>query len=66
MARSVWMVTMIASSEAFACPDCPTARLVQASVFDDRFWKYLFLISLPLLVLGAISGLLYRIGREGR
>lgn len=50
----------------FLCPDCPTARIVRASVYDERFWTYLIAIVLPLLVLGLISALLYRIGIERR
>ena len=64
--RWVCLFTLIATSEALACPDCPTAQLVQTSVFDHRFASHLFLISLPLLVLGVISGLLYRIGIDER
>jgi len=62
-------VTMLApvlllSGVAQACPNCPTARAVRASVFDDNFWTHLTLITLPLLVLAVVSFLLYRIGLE--
>jgi uncharacterized membrane protein len=50
----------------FACPDCPTARTVWATVLDGRFWPHLALTALPLLVIGVITGLLYRIGRSAR
>jgi hypothetical protein len=45
-----------------ACPDCATARVVRASVYEQGFWTNLYLISLPLLVLAVISALLYPIG----
>ena len=52
-----------------ACPSCPTARVVQASVFDERFWAHLGFTVLPLAVLGLIVVRLYRISmantREG-
>ena len=47
---------------ALACPDCPAAQLVRASVFDQRFWSQLALVLLPLLILGAVAALTYRIG----
>jgi hypothetical protein len=46
------------------CPDCATARVVRASVFDGDFCAHLAMISLPLLAMGLISALVYRIGRE--
>jgi hypothetical protein len=51
---------------AQACPNCATARVVRASVFDEKFWTHLMLITLPLLVLALVSFLLYRIGLEQR
>ena len=51
---------------AFACPDCPAARAVRASIFDDRFGSQLVLVLLPLLILGAIAALTYRIGLPQR
>ena len=50
----------------FLCPDCPTAQIVRASVYDERFWTHLFAIVLPLVVLALISALLYCIGIERR
>jgi hypothetical protein len=47
---------------AFACPGCPSARLVRASIYDDAFWSNLTRTLLPLLVLGVVSAFLYRIG----
>ena len=59
-------LVMLFASDAMACPDCVTARVVRASVFDGSFWTNLCLISLPLVVLGVITALLYRIGIEPR
>ena len=47
---------------AVFCPNCRTAELVRASVLEQGFWTNLIQITLPLLVLGVISALLYRIG----
>jgi hypothetical protein len=47
---------------ALACPDCPTAQAVRASVLDERFGSQLALVLLPLAILGAIAALTYRIG----
>jgi hypothetical protein len=49
---------------AGACPDCVSARLVQATVFDHRFWGNLVLISAPLLMLSVMCAWLYRLGIE--
>jgi hypothetical protein len=60
---------LLVTAAVNACPACPTARVVQASVFDDRFWVHLGFAALPLAVLGLIVVRLYRIGmatgREG-
>lgn len=58
-------VACLPATDAFACPDCASARVVRASVFDDSFWTNLYLVALPLLILGGISMLLYRIDIEG-
>jgi hypothetical protein len=55
-------VSSALSAPAFACPNCATAELVRASVFDEQFWDNLLVICLPLAILGLISALLYRIG----
>ncbi|HEY8945995.1 MAG TPA: hypothetical protein VIM73_17120 [Polyangiaceae bacterium] len=55
---------LFVGSPALACPNCATARVVRASVFDDNFWTRLILVSLPLLVLAALILLLYRVGLE--
>jgi hypothetical protein len=57
------LMALLVAPVALACPDCATATVVRASVFDDGFWSNLMMISLPLLVLGAISSRLYRIGK---
>jgi hypothetical protein len=54
----------LAGHEAFGCPDCATARAVQAAVFDGDFFRNLTLVILPLLVLAAIGVLLHGVGRE--
>jgi uncharacterized BrkB/YihY/UPF0761 family membrane protein len=61
---SMMAPVLLLTGAAQACPNCPTARAVRASVFDDNFWTYLTLITLPLLVLAVVSFLLYRIGLE--
>jgi hypothetical protein len=52
------------SARALACPNCETSRLVRASVLDDRFWDNLLAVSLPLVILGVITALLYRVGLD--
>lgn len=59
---AAFVAAMSLSTVAFPCPDCTTSRLVRASVFDGDFWTNLLLISTPLLVLGVITALLYRLG----
>jgi len=57
-------VIVFATRVAVACPNCPTARTVRASVFDQGFWMNMGLISLPLVLLVLITTWLYRIGLE--
>lgn len=52
------------SVPAIACPSCPTARAVRASVYDASFWSNLALVLLPLIVLLAWCRRLYGIGLE--
>jgi hypothetical protein len=54
-------VVLLPAAEALACPNCTTASYVRAAVFDGSFWMNLMLISLPLIILGVISTLLYQI-----
>jgi hypothetical protein len=60
---------LLVTASLSACPSCPTARAVQASVFDERFWLHLGFTALPLGVLALIVARLYRISmstsREG-
>jgi hypothetical protein len=58
------LMVLLSAPVVLACPDCATAKVVRASVFDDDFWTNLMMTSLPLLVLGSISMRLYRIGIE--
>ena len=60
--RPIVLLSLVWSWAALACPDCPTARLVQESVFDHRFWSNLFFVSSPLVVLSLIGVWLYRLG----
>lgn len=58
------LLPTLVPASAVACPDCATARVVQASVFDGSFWTNLMLIALPILILSAIGALLYGVGLE--
>lgn len=50
-----------------ACPNCETARVVRASILQDaHFWTYLLMMAVPLLLIAAVSALLYRVGLEER
>ncbi len=51
----------LTSSTAFACPNCITGQLARTSVFDGDFVSNLLAIASPLVVLAAITTLLYRI-----
>jgi hypothetical protein len=53
---------LLVTTAALACPDCPTARVVRASVVGEDFWSHLVMVVVPFLLLGALSALLYRIG----
>ena len=64
IAAAVALVLIFAPADAAACPNCATARVVQASVFDGSFWANLMLIVLPLLILAAIGALLHGVGLE--
>jgi hypothetical protein len=45
-----------------ACPDCENARVVRALALGDDLWTHLVTLSLPVLIIAAISLLLYRRG----
>jgi hypothetical protein len=43
-----------------ACPDCENTRAVRALALDDHLWTHLVTLALPVLIIAAISLLLYR------
>jgi hypothetical protein len=45
-----------------ACPDCENARAVRALALGDDLWTHLVTLALPVLIIAAISLLLYRRG----
>lgn len=45
---------------SLACPNCPTAQAVRASVMEQAFWTHLSLVGLPVLVMAGIALLFYR------
>jgi hypothetical protein len=61
----VLLVSLLLGPASLACPDCPTSRVVRASVLGEGFWTYLVTALVPFLLIGALSALLYRIGRDG-
>jgi hypothetical protein len=60
------LIWACSAATALACPVCPTGQAARRSVFDASFAMDLLLVMLPLLVLGLIAGLLYRIDIECR
>lgn len=56
----------LATTAAFACPDCPTAQVVRASVLGGDFWNLLVTMCVPFLLIGSLSALLYRVGLSPR
>ncbi|WP_257454063.1 hypothetical protein [Archangium lipolyticum] len=60
------LAVSLVSTVALACPDCPTAQVVRASVVGDDFWNNLVVLSVPFLLIGALSALLYRVGLPPR
>ncbi|MFL5351326.1 hypothetical protein [Archangium sp.] len=52
----------LVTTAALACPDCPTARVVKASVVGSDFWNHLVMVTVPFLLIGSLSALLYRVG----
>jgi hypothetical protein len=44
-----------------ACPDCENTRAVRAMALDDHLWTHLVTLALPVLIIAAISLLLYRV-----
>ena len=47
---------------AVACPSCDSARLVRAAVWAPTAPENLLFIGLPFAIVGAIAGLLHRVG----
>jgi len=62
----VLLAGLLVTTAAFACPDCPTARVVRASVLGEGFWSHLVMVLVPFLLIGALSAWLYRIGLSPR
>lgn len=60
------LVHLLVLGTALACPDCETARVVRASIRNQPFWSTLVTLLVPLLLIGAVSALLYRVGLPGR
>jgi hypothetical protein len=58
--------TLMMPALALACPDCPTARVVRATVFAGPFVPQLVLLSIPMVALGVIAAFLHRIGLAER
>ncbi len=62
----VLLAHLLVLGSALACPDCETARVVRASIQGQPFWSTLGMVLAPLLLIGAVSVLLYRVGIPGR
>ncbi|QRK04550.1 hypothetical protein JQX13_30395 [Archangium violaceum] len=56
----------LVTTAAFACPDCTTAQVVRASVLGEDFWSLLVTMTVPFLLIGSLSALLYRVGLPPR
>lgn len=52
-----------AASVAFACPSCPTSRVVAAIVCGGDAWSNLAAILAPFPFFAALGALLHRLGR---
>lgn len=62
----VFIAGLLMSAASLACPNCPTSRVVKASVLGEGFWNYLVMAIVPFLLIGALSAWLYRIGLSPR
>ena len=58
----VTLTFAVAPALAFACPNCDSARLVQAAVWGRTALQNVVNIALPFAVLGALAALVHRIG----
>jgi hypothetical protein len=61
--RAGVLAVVVLPAAVSACPDCPAAQAVRASFFDQRFWGYLAVLLVPLLISCALAGLAYRVGQ---
>ena len=50
------------SSAVFACPDCPTSRVVRRAVAEVGVGEALVMVGTPFVLVGFLSALLYRVG----
>jgi hypothetical protein len=64
LALALGLMLMMGERVALACPDCPTAVSARQRVFGEDFFANLGMVSLPLVVLGGICALLWRVGRS--
>ncbi|WNG59687.1 hypothetical protein F0U59_36920 [Archangium gephyra] len=62
LASFVLLVGLLVTTAASACPNCETSQVVKASVLGEDFWRYLVMMVVPFLFIGAVSAFLYRIG----
>jgi hypothetical protein len=49
-----------------ACPDCQNARAARALALDDQLWSNLVTLALPILIIVAVSLVLYRGGEPSQ
>lgn len=52
------------ASELLACPDCATARVVRAAIFEQGFWRTLLGVASPFAVVSLLAVYFQR-GDEG-
>lgn len=62
IAKVLALGVLAAPLEVEACPSCPTALAARAALFDERFASHSVMVLLPLVVLGALAALAYRVG----
>jgi hypothetical protein len=48
---------------AWACPDCPTARIVGRAICANDMWQNVAITALPFAVFALVAALLHRLGR---
>jgi len=64
--RWILLSGLAVSTAAWACPDCPTSEVVRGSVLGEGFWGYLTMAVMPFPLLGALSAMMSRVGRQSR